>query len=89
MSSTKSQSDPTPESVHEHDSKSESLAAMSARPVWEGHLKLSLVSCPVALYNARRSPLSAYGDVPRYQLRPYVVSDPGGQRPGIGCSVTR
>jgi DNA end-binding protein Ku len=25
---------------------------MSGRPVWQGHLKLSLVSCPVALYNA-------------------------------------
>src|SRR5580698_7016064 len=27
-------------------------AVLSRRPIWEGHLRLSLVSCPVALYNA-------------------------------------
>jgi DNA end-binding protein Ku len=27
--------------------------AMAQRPVWRGHLRLALVSCPVALYNAR------------------------------------
>ena len=27
---------------------------MAARPIWRGHLRLALVSCPVALYNARR-----------------------------------
>src|SRR5471030_2769435 len=27
-------------------------AKLSARPVWQGHLRLSLVSCPVALYGA-------------------------------------
>lgn len=27
-------------------------AKLSARPIWQGHLRLSLVSCPVALYNA-------------------------------------
>ncbi|MBV9539412.1 MAG: Ku protein [Acidisphaera sp.] len=26
---------------------------MAQRPVWRGHLRLALVSCPVALYNAR------------------------------------
>jgi DNA end-binding protein Ku len=26
---------------------------MAARPIWRGHLRLALVSCPVALYNAR------------------------------------
>ena len=26
---------------------------MAARPIWRGHLRLTLVSCPVALYNAR------------------------------------
>ncbi len=26
--------------------------ATSSRPLWRGHLKLSLVSCPIALYNA-------------------------------------
>lgn len=32
---------------------------MAARPSWQGHLKLSLVTCPVALYNA----VSPKGDV--------------------------
>jgi DNA end-binding protein Ku len=26
---------------------------MAARPIWRGHLRLALVSCPVALYNSR------------------------------------
>ena len=26
---------------------------MAARPIWRGHLRLALVSCPVALYSAR------------------------------------
>jgi DNA end-binding protein Ku len=32
---------------------------MAARPTWQGHLKLSLVTCPVALYSA----ISPRGDV--------------------------
>src|SRR5579871_3623996 len=28
------------------------VPGLSARPVWQGHLRLSLVSCPVALYKA-------------------------------------
>ena len=28
---------------------------MAARPTWQGHLKLSLVTCPVALYTATTS----------------------------------
>jgi DNA end-binding protein Ku len=28
---------------------------MAYRPTWQGHLKLSLVSCPVALYTATNS----------------------------------
>lgn len=28
---------------------------MAARPIWQGHLKLSLVTCPVALYTATSS----------------------------------
>lgn len=27
---------------------------MAQRPIWRGHLRLALVSCPVALYNARQ-----------------------------------
>ena len=30
---------------------------MAARPTWQGHLKLSLVTCPVALYTATTSTL--------------------------------
>ena len=26
---------------------------MAARPIWRGHIRLALVSCPVALYAAR------------------------------------
>ena len=26
---------------------------MAQRPIWRGHLRLALVSCPVALFNAR------------------------------------
>ena len=32
---------------------------MAYRPTWQGHLKLSLVTCPVALYTA----VNAGGDV--------------------------
>jgi DNA end-binding protein Ku len=28
---------------------------MAARPIWRGHLRLALVSCPVALFNARHN----------------------------------
>jgi DNA end-binding protein Ku len=28
-------------------------AAVALRPIWRGHLRLALVSCPIALYNAR------------------------------------
>ena len=39
---------------------------MAYRPTWQGHLKLSLVSCPVALYTAT----SAAGDVHFHLLNP-------------------
>ncbi len=28
---------------------------MALRPIWRGHLRLALVSCPVALYSAKHS----------------------------------
>jgi DNA end-binding protein Ku len=31
------------------------IIAVAQRPIWRGHLRLALVSCPVALYNARHS----------------------------------
>lgn len=49
--------------------KGESLPSAhrrSGRPVWQGHLRLSLVSCPVALYNAT----SRVGDVSFHLLNP-------------------
>ncbi len=39
---------------------------MAARPTWQGHLKLSLVTCPVALYSAT----NAAGDVHFNLLNP-------------------
>ena len=39
---------------------------MAARPTWRGHLKLSLVTCPVALYTAT----SAAGDVHFHLINP-------------------
>lgn len=39
---------------------------MSYRPAWQGHLKLSLVSCPVALYSAT----STAGDVHFHLINP-------------------
>ena len=35
-----------------HKAVAPKVPRLSARPVWQGHLRLSLVSCPVALYNA-------------------------------------
>ena len=39
---------------------------MAARPTWQGHLRLSLVTCPVALYSAT----SAAGDVHFHLVNP-------------------
>lgn len=39
---------------------------LSARPIWQGQLRLSLVSCPVALYGA----ISRSGDVTFHLLNP-------------------
>src|SRR4051812_41210022 len=36
---------------------------MAARPSWEGHLRLSLVTCPVALY-----PATSEADTVRFNL---------------------
>src|SRR6201995_5439199 len=37
--------------VH-HTAHNEGAAKLSTRPIWQGHLRLSLVSCPVALFTA-------------------------------------
>ncbi|MEI9887159.1 MAG: Ku protein [Rhizomicrobium sp.] len=41
-------------------------AHLSSRPVWQGHLRLSLVSCPIALYGAT----SRAGDVSFHMINP-------------------
>ncbi len=41
-------------------------AKLSARPIWQGHLRLSLVSCPIALYGAT----SGANDVSFHLLNP-------------------
>jgi DNA end-binding protein Ku len=43
---------------------------MAARPSWQGHLKLSLVTCPVALYNG----VSASGDIHFNLLNPKTMN---------------
>jgi DNA end-binding protein Ku len=43
---------------------------MAARPSWQGHLKLSLVTCPVALYNGT----SATGDIHFNLLNPKTMN---------------
>jgi DNA end-binding protein Ku len=43
---------------------------MPARPTWQGHLRLSLVTCPVALYTA----VSTSGDVHFHMLNPKTGS---------------
>jgi DNA end-binding protein Ku len=44
----------------------EDESAMARHPVWQGHLKLSLVTCPVALYSA----VDAAGDVHFHLINP-------------------
>src|ERR1700751_1832280 len=36
-----------------HEHRNVWIQAMPARPIWRGHLRLALVSCPVALWNAK------------------------------------
>ncbi len=46
---------------------------MPQRPIWEGHLRLSLVACPVSLYTAT----STAGDIHFHsmsQLRPPAIA---------------
>src|ERR1700733_5547476 len=49
-----------------HAARDEGEAKLSARPIWQGHLRLSLVSCPVALYGAA----SRANDVSFHLLNP-------------------
>ncbi len=51
---------PAPEPRHSREAK------LSARPIWQGHLRLSLVSCPVALFGAT----SRANDVSFHMINP-------------------
>ena len=44
---------------------------MAVRPIWRGHLRLALVSCPVALYNARHD---------RASIRFHLINPDSGNR---------
>lgn len=52
MAATKKRSSRKSESAKEAKKRAPKVPGLSARPVWQGHLRLSLVSCPVALYKA-------------------------------------
>jgi DNA end-binding protein Ku len=51
---------------HHKPANSNDAAHLSRRPMWQGSLRLSLVSCPVALYNA----VSKSGDISFHLLNP-------------------
>src|SRR5215472_14621697 len=48
---------------HNHEAKS---ARLTSRPTWRGHLRLSLVSCPVSLFSA----VSRTSDVSFHLINP-------------------
>ncbi|HWA88543.1 MAG TPA: Ku protein [Rhizomicrobium sp.] len=52
--------------VHHREPAGGGAARLSTRPVWQGHLRLSLVSCPVALFTAT----SRAGDVSFHMINP-------------------
>jgi hypothetical protein len=52
--------------------------AVAARPIWRGHLRLALVSCPVAMYNARSE---------RTSMRFNMINPATGSKHGLGWSI--
>src|SRR5215467_1923159 len=52
MATAKKQRKSTPAASEPKAEARPRIPGLSARPVWQGHLRLSLVSCPVALYKA-------------------------------------
>ena len=52
--------------VHHTKKSAATHAHISSRPIWQGHLRLSLVSCPVALYGA----VSRGSDVSFHMINP-------------------
>jgi len=49
---TKKKAHPKKKAAHRVAAPKSEDAKLSSRPIWQGNLRLSLVSCPVALYNA-------------------------------------
>ncbi len=52
MAATRRRTRKQPEHAKPETERLPKVPGLSARPVWQGHLRLSLVSCPVALYKA-------------------------------------
>jgi DNA end-binding protein Ku len=52
MATAKNQRKSTPAASEPKAETRPRIPGLSGRPVWQGHLRLSLVSCPVALYKA-------------------------------------
>lgn len=52
MAAAKKRNTKTAEPAQPEKKRPPRVPGLSARPVWQGHLRLSLVSCPVALYKA-------------------------------------
>ncbi len=52
MAATKKRNNGKPQTAKQGKERPPKIPGLSARPVWQGHLRLSLVSCPVALYKA-------------------------------------
>ena len=62
----KSKARKAPPRRHHANDDEPATPGLSRRPVWQGHLRLSLVSCPVALYSAT----SRKGDISFHLLNP-------------------
>src|SRR5690242_19942058 len=52
--------------AHHHAALDTGEARLSSRPIWQGNLRLSLVSCPVALFGA----VSRSNDISFHLLNP-------------------
>ncbi len=48
----KTRKTPAKKAAHPRPANSQRAAPVPAEPIWQGNLRLSLVSCPVALYGA-------------------------------------
>src|SRR5215471_12742381 len=70
MATAKKQRKSTPAASEPKAETRPRIPGLSGRPVWQGHLRLSLVSCPVALYKAT----SKANDISFNLLNPETMS---------------